>query len=248
MRAETEGIVLRQTKISHNRKMVQLFTRQFGRISAGTSIGEGGKSKSSLAIHPFTYGRYTLFRGRDSYNIDSAEVIRSYYRIGEDVEKYMQAAYVLEFTGKALPEGMPAPRLLDELTEFLRILENRKRGLGTLVLAYQVKLLALGGFLPELNRCVCCGRDRPAFAFSVPEGGILCRECAEKGEKTHGGGLIYCGEFGIVEAIEFFVHHPLKKLENIALSEEMGKLLQHLVREYAAYHLDIRDMKSEKLV
>ena len=51
---DTEGIVLRQVKISYNRKMILLFSRKYGKISAGTNIGEKGKSRSSLAIKPFT--------------------------------------------------------------------------------------------------------------------------------------------------------------------------------------------------
>ena len=71
-------------------------------VSAGTSIGEKGRSRSSLALRPFTYGRYELYKNRESYNINSAEVLKSYYRIGEDVDKYMNGAYVLEFTEKIL--------------------------------------------------------------------------------------------------------------------------------------------------
>ena len=105
---DTEGIVLRQVKISYNRKMILLFSRKYGKISAGTNIGEKGKSRSSLAIKPFTYGRYELFKSRDSYNINSAETIKSYYAIGEDVDKYMNGAYVLEFTERVLEEGVPS--------------------------------------------------------------------------------------------------------------------------------------------
>ena len=42
--------------------------------------------------------------------------------------------------------------------------------------------------------------------------------------------------------------NPLKKLENIALKEDAGKLLQEIIREYAAYYLDASDLKSEKLI
>ena len=42
--------------------------------------------------------------------------------------------------------------------------------------------------------------------------------------------------------------NPLKKLENIALKEDSGKLLQKIIREYAAYYLDASDLKSEKLI
>lgn len=248
MLTDTEGIVLRQIKTSYNRRMILLFSRKYGKISAGTSIGEKGRGKSALALRPFTYGRYELFHNRDSYNINSAEVLRSFYRIGEDVDKYMQGAYVLEFTEKVLTEEMPAPRLFDLLIEFFEVLEHRNRGIGTLVLAYQTKLLRIMGLLPQLDTCVCCGEKKPARAFSIREGGIVCGDCAGKPEISSDSTLIFCGNFDIVKVLNYFLVNPLKKLENIALNEETGRLVQRLVREYAAYHLDISDIKSEKLV
>lgn len=248
MLTDTEGIVLRQIKTSYNRRMILLFSKKYGKISAGTGIGEKGRSKSTLALRPFTYGRYELFRGRDTYNINSAEVLRSFYGIGEDVDKYMQGAYVLEFTEKALAMEMPAPRLFDLLIEFFEVLENRERGLGTLVLAYQTKLLRIMGLLPQLDACVCCGQSKPARAFSIREGGILCAECAATPENSSDSTLISCGKFDIVRVLNYFLVNPLKKLENIALNEESGRLVQRLLREYAAYHLDISGIKSEKLV
>ena len=248
MLTDTEGIVLRQIKTSYNRRMILLFSRKYGKISAGTSIGEKGRSKSALALRPFTYGRYELFKGRDSYNINSAEVLRSFYGIGEDVDKYMQGAYVLEFTEKALAEEMPAPRLFDLLIEFFQVLEHREKGIGTLVLAYQTKMLNVLGLLPRLDTCACCGKAKPAFAFSVEEGGIVCRDCASEHENSSDSTLISCDRFDIVKVMNYFLVNPLKKLDNIALNEETGRVMQRLVRSYAAYHLDISDIKSEKLV
>ncbi len=112
MLTDTEGIVLRQIKTSYNRRMILLFSKKYGKISAGTSIQEKGRGKSSLALRPFTYGRYELFKNRDSYNINSADVLKSYYAIGEDVDKYMNGAYVLEFTEHVLSEGVPAREFL----------------------------------------------------------------------------------------------------------------------------------------
>ena len=36
------------------------------------------------------------FKGRESYNLNRGQVIKSYYGIGEDLDKYMAASYVLE--------------------------------------------------------------------------------------------------------------------------------------------------------
>lgn len=248
MLTDTEGIVLRQIKTSYNRRMILLFSRRYGKISAGTGISEKGRNRSALALHPFTYGRYELFMGRDSVNINSAEVLRSFYGIGEDVNKYMQGAYVLEFTEKVLAEEMPAPRLFDLLVEFFDVLEQREKGFGTLVLAYQTKLLQIMGLLPRLDRCICCGEEKRAAAFSIREGGILCGNCLGREEFSSDSTLISCEKFDIVKVMNYFLANPLKGLENIALNGETGRLVQQLIRQYAAYHLEVSDIKSEKLV
>ncbi|MFR6259072.1 MAG: hypothetical protein ACLULK_09870, partial [Anaerovoracaceae bacterium] len=65
---------------------------------------------------------------------------------------------------------------------------------------------------------------------------------------SHGDTLIYDVKFGIVDILEYFRINSLKNLKNMALKEDTGKLLQKIIREYAAYHLDVSDLKSEKLV
>jgi len=245
---DTEGIVLRQVKTSYGRRIILLFTRKYGKISAGTNIGERGKSKSSLALRPFTYGRYELFKNRENYNINTAEALKSYYKIGENVDKYMSGAYVLEFTEKILSEEVPAPGVFFLLNEFFEMLEKREKGIGTLVLAYQANVLKYMGVMPELDRCVICGAESKAAKFSVEEGGIICSNCAQIIENSQPHKLIYDVEFGIVDILRFFTSNPLKNLENLALKEDAGKLLQKIIREYAAYHLDASDLKSEGLV
>lgn len=261
MLTDTDGIVLRQVKTSYGRRMILLFTKKYGKISAGTSIGEKGRNKSSLALRPFTFGHYELFKNRGSYNIDSADVIKAYYRIGEDVDKYMNGAYVLEFTEKVLGENIPSPEIFTLLVEFLGMLEDRERGIGTLVLAYQTRLMRSLGVMPELENCTVCGRGMRGDSadssdrsfFSIENGGIVCEECGMKilqsgEEKTAGNSLIYQSEFDIIGVLKFFSNNPLKKLKNIALNESAGKLLQQILREYAAYYLDASDIKSEKLI
>ena len=79
MYTDTEGIIIRQTKTAYGRRMIVLLTKKYGKISAGTSISEKGKTKSTLALQPFTYGRYELYKGRDSYSIGGAETIESFF-------------------------------------------------------------------------------------------------------------------------------------------------------------------------
>ena len=250
MITDTEGVVLRQVKALGGRRMILLFSKKFGKISVGTSLNEGGRNKSALAGRAFSYGRYELFKNRGSYNLNSGQVIRSYYSLGEDLDKYMAASYVLELTEKVLPEEMPQPRIFSLLLEFLEALENRKKKHGTLVMAYLIKLLDSVGTMPELERCACCGNETEPdtggkILFSVEEGGIICARCAAETAKEQERPLIYKEDIGIIDILRYFQKQPMSAFEKIALDESMQSRLQAMMKEYISYHMDIRGLKSE---
>lgn len=129
--------------------MISIFSKNYGKISCGSSITEGGKNKTALALRPFTYGKYELYTSHDNYNLGGAETIKSYYNLGEDVDKYMAASYVLELTDKVLMEGEPQAAIFKLLLDFFDTLEPRKKAYDTLLIGYQVKLLTLSGLKPS---------------------------------------------------------------------------------------------------
>ncbi len=245
MYTDTEGIVFRQVKTVNGRRMVLLFSKKYGKISAGTNISEKGKSKSSLALRPFTYGRYELFKNRDSYNINSTEVIRSYYRIGEDVEKYMHCSYVLEFTEKLLQEEAPAPGIFNMILDFFDIMEKRTKKYSSLILAYQIKVLQETGSMPRVGQCVLCGEKEDPALFSVKDGGIICKHCCLNFQDSKNDTLIYPINFGIVNILRYILDNSLKSFENLALDDEILKQLNRIMKSYIAYHLDIGELRSE---
>lgn len=245
MYVDTEGIVLRNIKTVNNRRMVMIFSKKYGKISAGTSISEKSKSKSSLAMRSFTYGKYEFYKNRDNFNLNGAETIKSFYKIGEDVDKYMNASYVLEFTEKLLLENIPQPRLFNLLIDFLVELEKRKKKYGTLVIGYELKAIKELGYMPELDRCVNCGSEKNLFFLDVENGGLLCRNCASKLISANNDTLIYEVGLGIIDILKYFIRNPLRNLEKIALEPEVLKKLRQIINNYIKYHLEIGDLKSE---
>lgn len=250
MVTDTEGIVLRQTKALGGRRMITLFSKKYGKISVGTSLNEGGRNKTALAVKAFAYGKYELFKNRENYNLNSGQVLKSFYGIGEDLDKYMAASYVLELTDKMLPEGMPQPKIFNLLVEFMEALQKREKKHGTLILAYMVKAMDILGTMPELDVCTCCGQKRPADArdkvlFSVQEGGFICGECAAECVNTNERPLIYKLDFGIIDILKYFQKQPVQSFEKIALDDDKQQELQGLMKEYISYHLDIKGLKSE---
>ena len=249
MITDTEGIVLKQVKTAYGRRMILLFSQKYGKISVGTSINEKGRNKSALALRPFTYGKYELFKSRDSFNLNSASVLKSYYKIGEDVDKYMNSSYVLEFTEKILQEGQPSQGMFNLIKDYFEVIENRQKSHGTVVLGYMIKSLKIMGVLPDLYNCISCGEafsgeNQPVY-LDIKEGGFVCSKCGSQVGNTGRDLLIYSVNFGIVNILRYFAEHSLRDLEGLALDETVRRRLQDMIKQYAAYHLDIGELKSE---
>ena len=252
MQTETDGIVLRQVKTVGGRTMVLLFSQKYGKISVGTGISDyNSKTKASLLIKPFTYGRYELYKGKETYNLNGGDVKKSFYSFGQDLDKYISASYALELTEKVLQPELPEPRLFSVLLDYLKELAERKTAYDTLLLAYETKLLNIVGSSPNLDECACCGKDERAV-FSIREGGMICSDCAKKiTENLHSEPslrLIYAPKFDIVNTLKYFETQPLSTFRNIALDQEVSDGIKVLLREYISYYLEIGPLKSESML
>jgi len=243
MYISSDGIILKQIKASGGRKMMTLFTRNYGKISVGSSLPEKGKSKTALALRPFTYGTYELYKNGDYYNMNSADVKKSFFRIGEDVDKFLYASFAMEVTERLIPEGIPQEEIFDALIAFLEQIEDRAKSYQTIVLAYEAKMLKLLGTFPQLDQCARCGAAEKLTAFSVKDGGMICDECRKKANEP----LIYDVKFDIVDILKYFSEKPIDAFEKIALEAKIAEELQSILREYMNYHLDLGDLKSDSI-
>ena len=184
MHIDSRGIIFRQVKTTDMRRMLLIFTEKCGKLSVGTSLPEKNQKHASLALRPFTCGNYSIYKGRNYYNLDRVETLKSFYGIGEDLDKYMAASLALELTEKIVPEEVPQPRIFALLLDFLNEMELRKQKHTTLLLAFETKLLFALGTFPRLDSCASCGsKEKPEF-FSVPDGGVICRRCFEDHNAT----------------------------------------------------------------
>ncbi|MGI6719456.1 MAG: DNA repair protein RecO [Anaerovoracaceae bacterium] len=245
MISQMQGVVLRQIRTVRGRRIIVLFSRDRGKISAGTFINESGKNKSALALRPFAYGRYELSSTRGNFNINSAEVLKSHYRIGEHVEKYVNASYALEFTDKFLQEDEPAQGLFDELIDFLSLMEHRNKAYGTLVAGYVCRAIAWAGCAPGLTGCTNCGEE-DMCVFSVEDGGLLCEACRSASGRSPA--LIFPVSADIIEVFRYLLENPIKNLRNLALRDELEQSIREILSAYIACHLGIGGLKSESLI
>ncbi len=171
---KTEGIVLRETKYGEQDKMLTVFTKDWGTVSVSARGVRGGKRRCTGA-GLFCYSRFVLFEGRNVYQLNECELIRSFHRISEDLLTMSCGAYLCEITSG---EQLENESLMKLLLNALAMLEAKKP-VWQVKGVFELRAAAEMGFSPSLFHCVHCGKDHSFQRFSFQSGGVVCDECGE---------------------------------------------------------------------
>jgi len=245
MFADTEGIVLKQVKTASGRRMITILTKRWGKISCGTSINEGGKNKAALALRPFSIGRYDIYKNKEFYNISAADMLQSFFGLGEDMDRFMGASYALELADRLLEEEQPSPLFYDLLISFLPVMEKRKKAFGTLIIAYQLKVLSISGCSPILDRCARSGKTEGLTHFSIEDGGVISEDTLSERDQLNP--LIFPINTDIIQALSYMNTHPVARLENLALHPKVEEAAGRILKTCITHYLGVSDLKSEGL-
>jgi len=176
LRAET--VVLRHNDWGEADRLLVLFTREAGKLRAVAKGVRKLKSRKAGHLEPFTHVKLLLARGRDFWIVTQAETIDAYLPIREDLVRTAYAAYVIELLDRFTYEEGENRALFQLLVETL----ERVSGLPDpfpAVRYYEIHLLDLLGFRPDLTNCVRCQREiQPEDQFfDAGLGGALCPRC-----------------------------------------------------------------------
>ena len=164
--------------LGENDRILTLFTREYGKVSAVAKGARRGKSRLSGATDLFTHSRLLLGTGKNLDVISQCEIAHSFPELRLDLERLARATYFCELLDRMTLErdAMTSQELFDLTLSALRLLQRADGYLDGVVHAYELHLLALIGYAPVLDRCVKCGEllERRQIGFSPSLGGTLC--------------------------------------------------------------------------
>ena len=174
----TEAVVLRRRDFGEADRLLTLFTRDQGKISAIAKGARKPQSRKTGHVELFMRSRFLLGKGRDLDIVTQAEMITPYTPLREDLVRATYASYFVELLDRFTVEDDPHPPIYDLLVNALGWLTTTDDLLLT-ARYYELRLLALAGFQPRLFNCVSCGEavtEQDQF-FSAELGGALCPDC-----------------------------------------------------------------------
>lgn len=169
------GVVLRTYKLGEADRIIVLLTRGRGKVRAVAKGVRKTKSRFGARLEPTSHIALQLYEGRELDIVTQAESIDHFRAIRDDLDRIARASAMLEAVDQVAQEGEASPRLYQMLLGALRALAAHD---GPLVVpAFFLKLLALEGVRPVVDRCVGCDADGPLVAFDPDSGGLLCGAC-----------------------------------------------------------------------
>lgn len=174
----TEVVVLRHNDWGEADRLLVLFSREVGKIRAVAKGVRKLHSRKAGHLEPFTQVKLLMARGRDFWIVTQAETVDAFLPIREDLLRTAYAAYVIELLDRFTYEEGENRGLYHLLVETLQ----RTAHLSDPFLAvryYEIRLLDLLGFRPDLNNCVRCQAEIKAEDqfFDAALGGVLCPRC-----------------------------------------------------------------------
>lgn len=230
-----EAIVLRHSDWGEADRILSLYTREAGKVRAVAKGVRKLRSRKAGHLEPFTRVRLLLARGRDFWIVTQADTVDAYLPLREDLLRTAYGAYVIELLDRfTIDEGENRSLYSQSVDALARVSSMEDPFLA--VRYYEIRLLDLAGFRPQLFECVSCKREIRAEDqyFDASQGGVVCPRCA--------------GRFAAASAISTDGLRFLRHLQRSSFQEAMRAApnavhraeLEHILRHYLTYLLERR--------
>ncbi|MGC8875337.1 MAG: DNA repair protein RecO [Chloroflexia bacterium] len=219
-----EGIVLRRSDTGEADRILTLYTPERGKLRLVARGVRRPGSRLSGHVELLTHSTFLVVRTRGLDIVTQAQTLHAFPSLRSNLERIAWGCYFAELLDRMAPEesaNLPAFQLLLEALELLdagAVPELLARG-------YELHLLAVLGFRPQLSCCVGCQGELRAqeHAFSALLGGVLCPRC--RGEDFRARPLSLQG----LKALRYLQRTGLEEATRLRLSpgcrEEIAGLL-----------------------
>lgn len=237
MLIRTEGIVLKNQRYAEADLIVTYLTPDRGIVNAFAKSPRKIRSRFGSSLEPLTHVRLSLIGKEHSIQrITQSDIINPFNNLREDYHDFVNISRLIRIILSLIPEGIPNKALFNLFHTILSILTaTPKEDRETLHIIFLIRLLAMIGYAPRLNKCGRCGGI--GVYFHPDSGTILCNICIN--DKQIRGGVIKVSK----ALINFYAHGiewPIDKLSRLKPRKELLSNLSTLIERHISHNIGIR--------
>lgn len=173
-----EGVVLRVKDFGEADRILTVLSGSEGKFEALARGARRPRSRLVGVTQQFSRAKLLLFRGRNLDTLSSAELVSAHSNLWLDVVRMAYASYISELVDKMTGERERNDELYSLVVAAFDALDSGALAPRVVALAFEIKFMAVSGFLPQLTQCVACGAPSCEAAWFGPEaGGLVCERC-----------------------------------------------------------------------
>ena len=208
------GIILSENNLGDFDKMLTMLTPGAGKISCVAKGARRPKSALLAGTQIFCFGEYLMYKGSNTYHINSVEPIEIFYNLRIDLDKLKYAVHINKIVSDVTHENQNSYKILQLLLNTLYTISETDKNLDLVLSIFKMRLLSMIGFLPNVEKCTSCGEKENISFFSIKDNGFKCNTCGKQDTSS-----ISMSE-STKNAIKYTVTSPAKKLYSFNIKDE----------------------------
>ncbi|MFA7309147.1 MAG: DNA repair protein RecO [Patescibacteria group bacterium] len=235
---KTEGIIIGKRDFSEADKLLIVLTPDMGKITIKAKGLKKTLAKMSGHLELFNQVKIEMVQGRTFFIATGAQTIENFNNAKNDFSRMSTLYYLGELVNNLVPDHIPQKEVYQNLVQAIAMVSANTFDMAIVTLSFEVQLLHLLGYKPELGNCVVCHNAVIAegFCMSVEKGGVMCTVCGHDDWQTRtlstnalkAMRLMGSYNFDTVSKvrIEQGIVGELRSILDLLLEQQMGKRLK----------------------
>ena len=237
---KVNGIIISESNMGDFDKMLTILTPNLGKIGCSAKGSRRPKSLLLSGTQFLCFGEYMLFKGSDTYTMNSCETIELFYNIRTDLDKLTYASHLTKIVNDVTTENQNSYNTLKLFLNTLYMISETDKNLDFITAVFKLRLLKILGFAPNIRECTSCMKKENLTHFSIRDNGFKCKACSKQDTS--------CLEMSDAtrNAIIYIMKADPKKIFSFELAENCRKELELISGVYLNDKLE-KEYKIEKL-
>ena len=229
MQLTADALVVRARNMDELDRLLVLLTADRGLVTAYMKGARRSKGSAAPATELLSYSHFVLFQNRDRTFVDKAEPLRLFFGLRQDMESLSLATYFCQLLAELVPEEDPGDGPLRLSLNCLHSLEKKTLERPQLKAIFELRLLTMAGYMPDLVGCAHCGCAPDGQVWFDPaQGSVLCPDC-QAAAPLPGALPVSAGVFA---AMRHIIYSDFEKLFAFRLSPPSLEELQRVSEAY----------------
>lgn len=233
MEFTTDGIVIKETNQGENDKLLTVLTSTHGKITVFAKGVRKITAKNAPACQLFVYSEFDIVTKGNRNILKTAVAKQFFYNMRSSMERFSLGCYFAEVAAHVCMENNDETEALRLILNTLYALsEKNEIPLWQIKGAFEMALMSVCGYMPDLEGCSCSGQITENAVFSLEDACLICNVCkAKRGNIPFSFGI----SLSVIEALRFITSNDVSKYLNFKLGEEFSKEFSFICENYLLY-------------